>query len=316
MSDTAKPTPIPPASAHLQTQSAPAPTATSPAPTATIESQPEKTQSSESRGAAGTTPDAGKADQDPDVTGRLARIAREQRRLEKSKEEWKTAQKADLEAAASWRNLQEARTSKGRMAALDALFDAGEIEGDLYTELTERIYKKGEGAQLTPADVDKRVEEKLAAARKTEEETRAKAETDAKAVTAARQQESEGKYLDYVNGTFEAAKDKFPTLSAVLEDLPEAVTGSQILAHVRSTMDAYVKEHGSPDGYQAPTAEDVLGHFEAKLAKRFRPQDEERPTPAGARVLPRGDAQVRPDRSKSVKESWEEIKKRFALPAG
>lgn len=219
---------------------------------------------------------------DPEVADRLARIAREQRRLEKSKQSWKAEQEAwraeqatKLASAASWERLQEARTTKGRMAALDAIFDAGEIEADLYQELTERVYGKGDGATgLTRADADKLVEAKLAAARKADEDAAKKAADDAEQARATKATESETGYLAYVNVGYDPAK--YPVLASILAELPDAVSGRDILAYAKS----YHAEHG-----EAPSAEDVLGHFEEKLKKKFQPAAIEEPQ-AGARVPP------------------------------
>lgn len=229
--------------------------------------------------APGTTPPAGAvegekpaetpAPAEPDETSRLARIAKEQRRLEKKQQAWKQEQKDIVEAAQSWKKLQEAKTGKGRMAALELLFDAGEIEAGLYEELTERIYRKGDGATtMTKAEADQLVEAKLAAARKADDDARTKKDQDAVQTKEAEAQATTAGYLEYVNATFQADTKKYPILAAVLEDLPEAISGKDIQAYA----EAHFKEHG-----QAPTGDEVLAHFEVKLSKKFTPAKIEDP---------------------------------------
>lgn len=213
-------------------------------------------QSAEQEGAEGAKAASDKPAEPPaEETTLLARVLKKERRLEADRKKFETEQKDALEAAGNWRKLQEAKTAKGKIAALEVLFQADEIDGALYQELTDRIYSKAQSEQpISASDVDKLVAKKLEEAKNAEAEAAKKRDEEAIAAQSAKASEVESGFVQYVAESFRADAEKYPAL----QELP--VNGADVLAWVKD-------EHKKKKA--VPTAEEVLAHFEGEARKKI-----------------------------------------------
>lgn len=245
---------------------------------------------------------------EPDETGRLARLARERRKFETDQKDWSAKNAAKLESADKWEKLQEAKSSKGRLAALEMLFDAGEIDTDLYTELTERVYNAGaKDTSLTREQADKLVETKLAAAEKARSEEAARKALEETTKRDSDHAEVVGNYLKFVNDAFQTNVAKYPTLAALVE-IDRGMSGKDIQGYT----EGYFKDKGA-----APSPDDVLAHFEEVYSKKLKPQAkaEEQPVSQASTVTNGWRSDARPVEKKfaSLKDSLEEAKREAGL---
>jgi hypothetical protein len=202
-------------------------------------------------------------------TSRLAALAREQRRIDAGKREIENARraletekatfeaerKATGEGAAKWKAFNEAKTGKGRIAALEVLFDGGEITDQLYGELTDYVLKNNK-APTSDETIAKKVSDEVKKQKEAEDEARRKdaevrAAEDAKKTTA-----SEAAYVDGVFAKFDVAK--YPTIARFADSGVEglAVSGQDILAYVKAEFGA---------GRRVPSHEEALAHFETVI---------------------------------------------------
>jgi hypothetical protein len=263
-------------------------------------------QSAEQEGAEGAKPASDKPAEPPaEETTLLARVLKKERRLEADRKKFETEQKDALEAAGNWRKLQEAKTAKGKIAALEVLFQADEIDGALYQELTDRIYSKAQSEQpISASDVDKLVAKKLEEAKNAEAEAAKKRDEEAVAAKTAKVTETEAGYLKYVVEEFRAGPGKYPAV----EELPDIVTDQKVMAWVEAE---YAKNGAVPD------AAAVLAHFEGEARKKIEAaaaklNPARRPGPTvttswSSDVTPRGRAPA------NLQESLEQAKREAGL---
>lgn len=227
---------------------------------------------------------------DPVTTARLARIAKEQGKLDRDRKAWKDEQKATLDKAARWDALEAAK-AKGRIEAMRQVFTPEEIAGELYQELTDHIYSgEGSGTQtITKADVAKIVKDAIEADRK----QRTDADTAAKTQ---RQTEAETGYVRLVVEELDANIAKYPAIQERwgAEDMtPEE--GAAARARIVAEAARYHQQHG-----RAPDAETLLGILEAKFKGKVA-------APAPAPTQPAATTPPKPaaaPASKTVTSSW------------
>jgi hypothetical protein len=258
---------------------APAPTdapadAGQPAPVVDDKDKPTEGGEPTDAGNDGKDKDAPEADKDegktdPELTRRLARIAREQHKLDEKIATFREEQRVAAEAAGAmaekakrWEAFDAAKTKGDKIEALKTLYSKDEIEGDLYLAMTEYVASGGKEG-LTR-------EEAVAIARKELEDARA-AEAAAKAAEAAAAAEKSAairsNYVRTVESAYDA--DKYPAIET------HGVSGEQLLQHA----DAFFQEHK-----RGATPEELLQRIEDDfVAKAQRVVEKKKPpTPAPA----------------------------------
>jgi len=214
--------------------------------------------------------DPAKAEPKPEgETSRLAALAKEQRRIDAQKRQIDTDRKAfeaeraafaaektaTGEGAAKWRAFNDAKTTKGRIAALETLFETGEVTNELYGELTDHVLKT---AKVPTEDekIARKVADEVERTKKAETEAQAKADAARAAEDAKTTESHEVAYVEKVYGAFDAAK--FPTIARFAESDVEGLTvsGRDILAYVRGEFKAR---------RPVPSHEAALAHFESVI---------------------------------------------------
>lgn len=208
-----------------------------PLPSASGESRPgDQKEPGAASGDGASSADAEKPHEaDTALAKRLARIARGEERL-KAREEAIKAQESQLQRLQAF---EEARTKGGRVAALRALFDAEEITGALYQELTDEVL-----AGAKPETDDERIRKQVQAEVDKREKERAEAEKKAKESAKTEKVQA---YLHTVAATLEAGADRWPLVNRLGVDASDVV---------RRVEELY-REKG-----QVPSQEEVLDYFE------------------------------------------------------
>lgn len=209
------------------------------ATTASLSASP----SSTSPAASGGAPESSQVDPEPEADSalakRLARIARAEDGI-KSRESAVAAKEAQLQ---KWQAFEDAKTKSGRVAALKALFDADDLTGPLYQELTDEVL-----ASAKPESEDDRLRKRVAEEVERREKERREAEEKDRGTRAEQVQRA------YVAGLQEALRstpEKWPLVHRI------GVARSDIFRQVESVFSATGR---------APSETEVLDFFERHLS--------------------------------------------------
>lgn len=307
MSEPTAPTPTPSTPAPVAPTAATPPPQRGPAPlpsTAELLSQASAPKPVTAPGSTSGTSDgsaaAAPAGQPQDDSGKpaddvsLARIAREQRRLDAEKRALKDEKVKLTGAAADADAYRKLQTLKGtsKLAAIRELLGGDKEVDAAYWELNGDILNRAKPV----SDEDKlaaRVKAELAKAKLAEDDARKATDTEADAARVQAVEAATEAYVDRAIAAYVASPDKYPGLTHFPVDA--------------ETLMAFAEDHHAAKG-QLPTADEVLAHFEADRQERL---EKLRPAAKSAGTTTvtgkwGNDAPLKPVREQSLKEIHEE----------
>lgn len=248
----------------------------------------------------------------------LVHLAREQRRIDGQKRQLAERERALTGAAEDgqhWRATKALAAGKDRLQAARALFGSDLTE--LYWELNEDVLKNSAPPSQDEV-IDRRVEAKLEARRKAEDDAREAAATktrgeeqQAREAKATQVQQGLEVVVNGLNATLQKEPGRYPALMAAVTAYGKR--GKEAVS--RGDIESFVKDYVATKSL-FPSDEDILGHFDAELRATF---DEIRP--AGEQTAPgrtvtsswRADSPVKPDREKSLAEITLEAKREAGI---
>lgn len=248
----------------------------------------------------------------------LARLAKEQRRIDKQKAALESDRKALSGAAEDGQKWREARAlaATSKLDAVKAVFGEEALE-EVYWALNDHVLKNHK-EPTTDDVVDRKVEEKLTARMKAAEDA-AKAKADdaekkareEQEATAARAAEGLAVTIRDVNALLQKDVAKYPALMAAVNAYGKR--GKQAVS--RGDIEAFMKGHHGAKG-ALPTEAEILDHFEAELRATF---DEIRPASdsvPGTRTVTsswRADSPVKEAKDLTLAEITEQAKREAGI---
>lgn len=231
----------------------------------------------------------------------LAKLAKEQRRIDSQRSQLENDRKAlhgAAEDGARWRTLRET-AGKSKVEAIKAVFGEDAVE-DVYWELNDHVLKthkeptaEEKAARAARAETSRVLEEKAAAEKKARE--------DKESATTAEVQRVQSEFVSSVSKYHAANYDKYPALKALLERFPTAVSERDILTFART--------HHEANG-KLPGDEEILQHFEVKA--KAEGATTQAPSTAATPTVTRewrGDSPVHQDKELTLAEITEQAKR-------